>query len=105
MGVEAQQHGKGRCYLVNTTAVGGINGTTLINGLTNDVHDTAKHTRTNRDGNGGASIGDLLSTDKTLSTVHSDGTDSVLAEMLGNFEDQTDGVVLDLKSVENRGKL
>jgi hypothetical protein len=41
----------------------------------------------------------------TLSTVHSNGTDSVLTKMLSNFEDETTtSVVLDFESVQNSRK-
>jgi hypothetical protein len=41
----------------------------------------------------------------TLSTVHSNGTDSVLTEMLSDFEDETaTSVVLDFKSVQDSRK-
>lgn len=41
----------------------------------------------------------------TLSTVHSNGTDSVLTKMLGNFENETTtSVILNFESVQDSGK-
>lgn len=62
-----------------------------------------------RDGDGGTSVDDLLATDETIGTVHGNGTDSVLTEVLGDLEDETATLGLGLalsklnvKSVENR---
>lgn len=46
----------------------GLDGTTLVNGVTSDVHDTAKSGRADRDGDRGTSVGSLSTTDETLST-------------------------------------
>jgi hypothetical protein len=41
----------------------------------------------------------------TLSTVHSNGTDSVLTKMLSNFEDKTTtSIILNFESVQDSGK-
>jgi hypothetical protein len=50
---------------VNGAVALGTNGTTLINGLTNDVDDTTKDFLTDGNGDGGTSINDLLATDET----------------------------------------
>jgi hypothetical protein len=43
---------------------------------------------------------------ETLSTVHGDGSDGVLSEMLGDLEDKSSSLeVLDLEGVEDRGKI
>jgi hypothetical protein len=79
-----------------------LNRTTLINGLANDVHDTAKSSLADGHEDGGTSVDDLLSTDETLGTVHGNGTDGVLSQVRGNLEDETTTVeVLDLEGVEN----
>eukprot|EP00043_Microstomoeca_roanoka_P001490 m.33042 g.33042 ORF g.33042 m.33042 type:complete len:558 (+) comp10850_c1_seq1:312-1985(+) len=82
----------------------GLDGTTLINGFTNDVHDTAKGSNTDGDGDGITTVNDGLTADKTLSTVHGNSTHGVLAEMLSNLKNQAGVVVLDLKGVEDRRK-
>merc|ERR1719318_2111541 len=42
--------------------------------------------------------------DKTLGTVHGDGPDGVLPQVLGNLQDELGGPVLDNKSVEDLRK-
>ena len=55
-----------------------LDGTTLVNGLANDVHNAAKRRVTDGDTDGGTRVDDLLATDETFGTVHSNGTDRVL---------------------------
>jgi len=83
----------------------GVYGTTLIDRLTDDVDDTAQALGTDGDGDGGTGILDSLATDQTLGTVHGNGTDGVLSQVLGDLEDQAAVQALDLKSVENGGEL
>ena len=45
---------------------------------TNDVHDATKGFRAHRDLDGRTSVQDRLSANQTLSTVHGNGTNSVL---------------------------
>jgi peptide chain release factor 1 len=52
-------------FSVNGEELLGLDGTTLINGLTNDVDDTAKDFLTDGNGDGGTSVNDLLATDET----------------------------------------
>ena len=79
-----------------------LDGTTFVNGLANDVHDTAEGGGTDGDTDGGAGVDNLLATDETLGTVHSDGADRVLAEVSRDLEDETTTVeVNDLERVEN----
>ena len=76
--------------------------TPLVNGFTNDVHDTAQSTLSDRDPNRSTSIDDLLPTDETLGTVHSNGSDRVLAKVSSDLKDETTTVeVLDFESVED----
>ena len=83
-----------------------LDGTTLVNGLANDVHDTAKGGGTDGDTDGGAGVDDLLATDKTLSTVHGNSADRVLAEVGSDLEDETTTVeVDDLEGVEDGGEV
>lgn len=79
-----------------------LDGPALVNGLTNDVHDSAKRALANRNLDGSASIDDLVSTNKTLRTVHSNGTDRVFSEVSGNLEDEATTLeILDFESVQN----
>jgi peptide chain release factor 1 len=76
---------------------------TLVNGLTNDVHDTAESGGTNRDHDGVASINDLGTTDETFCTVHGNGADRVLTKMGSDFKDKTaTAEIHDLEGVEDR---
>ena len=61
-------------------------GAPLVNWVTNNIDNSAEGLSTDGDHDGGASIHDLLSTDQTLGTVHSNGTDSVLSQVLGNLK-------------------
>lgn len=82
------------------------NRTTFVNGLANDVHDTAESRAANGDLDGGAGVDDLLSTNETLGTVHGNGTDGVLAKVGGNLKDETTTrEVLNLQGIENGGEV
>jgi hypothetical protein len=45
-----------------------LDGTALVDGVTSDVHDTSKGAVTDGNGDGSASVGSLVSTNKTLGT-------------------------------------
>ena len=55
-------------FTVNGHVVLGLDGTTLVNGVTSDVHDTAESRVTDGDGDGSTSVGGLGTTGETLST-------------------------------------
>ena len=83
-----------------------LDGTTLVNGLANDVHDTAEGGSTDGDTDGGTGVNDLLATDETLGTVHGNGTDRVLTKVSSDLEDETTTVEVDnLERVEDRRKV
>lgn len=63
---------------LNIYVLFGGDGTSLIDGLTNDIHNPAQGLRTHGDSDGGTSVQHFLSTDQTLSTVHSNGAHCVL---------------------------
>ena len=80
--------------------------TTLVNGLANDVHDTAEGGGTNGNHDGVTSVDDLGAANETLGTVHGNGTDRVLTKMGGNLENETAArEVLDLQGIENGRKV
>lgn len=68
---------KKKLYLQSHLLLGG-DGTPLVNGLANDVHDPAQGLWAHWDSDGGTSVQNLLSTNQTLSTVHGNGTHCVL---------------------------
>jgi len=88
---------------MDRTELDTLDGTPLVNGLADDVHDATQGTLSDRNPDGSTSIDNLLSTDETLGTIHSNGSDRVLTQVSGNFEDQTTTMeVLDFESVEDR---
>lgn len=91
---------------VNGRELDTLDGTTLVNGLANDVHDTAEGGSTDGDTDGGTGVNDLLATDETLGTVHGNGADRVLTEVSSDLEDETTTVeVDDLERVEDGGEV
>jgi peptide chain release factor 1 len=83
-----------------------LDGATLVNRLTNDVDDTAKSTFADGNTDGGTSVNDLLATDETLGTIHSNSTDGVLTKVGSYLKDETTTVeVLHLQGVENRREI
>jgi hypothetical protein len=83
----------------------GLDGTTLVDRVAGDVHDTTKGGRADRDGDGSTSVGSLGTTRQTLSTVHGNASYDVLAEMLRDLEDELLAIVGGLDGVENGRKL
>lgn len=84
---------------MDRSELGSLDGTTLVNGVTSDVHDTTKRTRTDGDTDGGASVLAGSTTGKTLGTwmmlvmtrvcfragihtVHSNSTNDMLTQVL-----------------------
>ena len=64
--------------LIRAHSRGSLDGPSLINSLSNDVHNSAEGFRPHRDLNRGACVPAHLPSNETLGTVHSDGTNSVL---------------------------
>lgn len=56
----------------------GVDGSSLVDGLSNDVHDAAESLGSDGDLDRISGVDDFVSTDKTLGTVHSDGTDDIV---------------------------
>ena len=79
----------------------GLNGSLLVDRLSNHVHNSAKGGWADRHGNGVASVSDFLSSDKTLGRVQSDSSHIVASQMLGDFQNQFILDPLHFKSVEN----
>eukprot|EP00053_Salpingoeca_punica_P005891 m.57224 g.57224 ORF g.57224 m.57224 type:complete len:538 (-) comp13441_c0_seq1:14-1627(-) len=77
----------------------------LVNGLANDVHNAAQRLLADGDLNGEAGVADTLTTHETLSAVHGNGTHGVLAEVLGDLQDEAGVAALDLEGVQNGGEL
>lgn len=78
----------------------------LINGFTDDVHDTTESSGTDGNLDGSTGIDNLLATNKTFSTIHSNGTDGVLSKVSSNLKNETTAMeILDLEGVENWGEV
>jgi hypothetical protein len=108
---------------VDRSVVLGLDGTTLVDGVTSDVHDTAEGGSTDGDGDGSAGVSALGTTGETLGTVHGNAADDILTEMLllkisarfldvlkhwctyGNLEDELLVVVGGLERVQNGREL
>ena len=56
----------------------GGDGTSLIDGLPDDIHDPAQGLGSHWDSDGGSGVQDLLSTDQTFGTIHSNGAHCAL---------------------------
>jgi peptide chain release factor 1 len=83
-----------------------LDGTTLVDRLTNNVHDTAEGSAADGNENGGAGIDDLLATNKTFCTVHGNGADSVLTQVGRDLENEPAArEILDLEGVQNGGEI
>jgi hypothetical protein len=87
-----------------------LDGSSLVDGLTNDVHDSTQGGGTDGDLDRRTSVNDFLSSDKTIGTVHGNGSDSVLSEMLSDLEHKSSLSIglageLDLESVQDRGEV
>lgn len=79
-----------------------LDGATLVNGFTDDVHDTPEGGLADRNHNGSAGVDDLGPTNETLGTVHSNGSDRVFTQVGGDLKDEATAMeVLDLKGVED----
>lgn len=74
---------------MNGTKLDPYDGTTFVNGLSDDVHDSAQSRGTDGDLDGRASVNDFLTTDETFCTVHGNGTNSIFSEVRSNFENET----------------
>ena len=64
----------------------GLYGTSLINGITNNIHDSSESFRTDWDTDWSSSVNNILTSDKTFSGIHGNSSDSRVSQMLGNFE-------------------
>lgn len=81
------------------------NRTSLIDGLSNNVDDSAKSLRTNWHHDGVSSVADWLATNETFSGVQGDGTYVVTTQVLCNLENKTVLSALNFESIENGRKL
>ena len=89
---------------VDRHRLGVADGATLVDRLADDVEDAAERLRADGDADLRAGVGDFLAAGQTLGRIHRDRADSVLTEMLRDFEHEAVAVVRRLERVENRGE-
>ena len=77
----------------------------LVDGLTNDVNDSAEGLRTDGHLDRHASVDDSLASDQTFGGVKCDGAHVVTTEMLGNLQDEPVVDTLNLERVKNGRKV
>lgn len=82
----------------------GVNGTSFIDRFSNDIHNSSKSFGSDGDHNWATSVSDCLSSDKSVSGIKSNGSDSGVSKMLGNFENKSIGGSFDFQSIKNGGK-
>jgi peptide chain release factor 1 len=94
---------------VDGSELGGLDGTTLVNGVTSDVDDTAQGGGTDGDGDGGTSVGGKDTTGETLGTLKESQSKLLLLRRgalggsLHRFGQENDTVAR--KGVKGRGSL
>jgi len=86
---------------MNGGSLGRVDGSPLINGVTNNVDDSAKSFLADRDSDGGAGVEDLVSSYKTLCSVHGNGSHCVLSQMLGYLQNETGFASCYVQGIEN----
>ena len=64
----------------------------LVHRLADDVHDPAERGRADRHGDRAAGVDHRLAAGQALGGVHGDGAHGVLAQVLGDFQDQAEGL-------------
>mmetsp|Transcript_11256 Transcript_11256/g.12726 ORF Transcript_11256/g.12726 Transcript_11256/m.12726 type:complete len:219 (-) Transcript_11256:237-893(-) len=74
---------------VDGQVVLGLDGSSLINGLTNHVHDAAKRCLTDRDGDWGTCVGDGQLAAQALRDAERDATDNTVTQVLRHLEHDT----------------
>jgi hypothetical protein len=77
----------------------------LVDRLADDVHDAAERLGADRHADLRAGGADRLAAGEAVGRVHGDGADRVLAEVLGDLEDQAVAVVVGLERRQDRRQL
>jgi len=80
-----------------------FDGTSFIDSFTNDVDNSAEAALTDGDLDGGTGVDNFLTSGQSFGGVHSNGSDGVLTQVLGDFEDQSVFSAWDFEGVEDRG--
>ncbi len=80
---------------------GGLDGTGLVHGIADHVHDAPQRLVADGDGDGVAGVGHLLAAREAFGGVHGDGAHRVLAQVLRHLEHQPPALVLGLQRVQD----
>ena len=83
----------------------GNDGALLVDGLTDDVHDSSQSGGADWHHDRVSSVIDLLSSDESFSGVEGNSSDVVASQMLGDFQNKFVLDALDLQGVENGWKV
>ena len=89
---------------MNGQEVVGLDGSLLVDGLSDDVHDSAKALGADGHHNGAASVNDGLACDEALSGVEGNGSHTVATEMLSDLKNESVIETLNLERVVDRRK-
>jgi hypothetical protein len=81
-----------RRLAVDRAVHGGLDRTGFVDRLADDVHDAAQGAGADRSHDRGAGVGHGLAARQAFGRVHGDGADHVLAEVLGDFQHQGEGL-------------
>ena len=77
------------------------NGSSFVDGISNDVHDSAESFGSDGDTDGCSGINYFLASDQPFGGIHGNGSDSRITQMLGNFEDESASDSFDFKGIED----
>merc|ERR1719283_100651 len=95
---------EGWSFGVNGLTLVGFNGAPLVDWVSDDIDDTAEGFGADGDHDGVSGISDHVSSDETLSTIHSNGSDGVFSQVLSDLQDELGGSFFNNKGIENLGK-
>ena len=87
---------------VNWSVFVSFDGTTFVNGLTNNINDSSKSLGSDWNQDRVAGVQNWLSSDETFSGVESDGSHVVATQVLGDFQNQAVAGASDFERVQNR---
>jgi hypothetical protein len=74
---------------VNGSVFSCVDGTSLIDWLSNDIDNSTESFWTDWHENGSTGIGDTLTSNETFSGIQGDGSHVVASQMLSDFQDQS----------------
>ena len=83
----------------------GFDGTSFIDGLSNDINDSSESFGANWHENGVTSVSNGLSANEAFGGVEGDSSDVVATQVLGDLQNEPVLSSLNLEGVENRRKL